>query len=123
SLFQRIDGALERVKLDGRLRELGEGETRELVADVRRRLGALVAGIGDDEGEHLGKAGMGGGGARGRDGADRARIAGSAEGPARWSYCHSRDSRPTSTSAPRRTPARRKASSSSSVGGGVPTTR
>ena len=78
-----------------------------------------MPGIGDHEHQESLEAQLLERGVRQRDVTHVRRVEDTAED----AYCHSRVSPSSSTSAPRLTPARRSASSSSAVGGGVPTTR
>ena len=96
-----------------------ERQARELEARARGRDGALVAGIRDDQDEEPFEAELCERGTGEGDVTVVRRVERSAEDP----YCHSSVSPSTSTSAPRLMPVRRRASSSSSVEGGWPTTR
>jgi hypothetical protein len=91
----------------------------ELEPRVRGREDVLVARVGDDVDEQTVEPEQ----LHGRQGERDVPVVRRIEGAAQKPYCHSRTSSPTSTSAPRLTPALRSASSSSGAGGGVPTTR
>ena len=78
--------------------------------------------IGDDEDEQPLEIQLVDGRTGKRHMADMRGVEGAAEN-SEGRYCHSSVSPSSSTSAPRLTPARRSASSSSGAGGGVPTTR
>ena len=119
SLLECVDGACVEVELDGSLRDVRERQLREFEPRVGLGRGALVAWVCDDEDEELLEPELADRRASESHVAEMRRIEDSAED----AYCHSSASSPTSTCAPRLMPSLRSASSSSSAGGGVPTTR
>ena len=110
------------IELDRRALHALERDPGELEPGLRGRHDALVAGIRDDEDEQLRELELAERGSRERDVPVVRRVEDAAEDPRR-AYCHSSSSSPTSTRVPRLMPMRRSASSSSSAGGIVPTTR
>ena len=107
------------IELDDGLRHVLEREPGQLEPSLGGGRRRLVAGIGDDEDEELVEPELRERRPCERDVPDVRRVEDAAEDP----YCHSSSSSPTSTWAPRLIPILRSASSSSSAGGGVPTTR
>ena len=107
------------IELDDCLRDVIECELGQLEPRLGRSRRVLVSRIGHDEDEQLVEVELAERRASERD----VPVVGRVEDPTQYPYCHSRVSSPTSTCAPRLTPIRRSASSSSAGDGGVPTTR
>ena len=121
--LERVDRARERIE-----RHLGpvdrrEGELGEREPDLRRRVDLLVPRVGDDADEQAVEPEVVDRLAGERDVPVVRRVEGAAEDPDAAAHCQIMTSSPISTSEPGLTPAARRASSSSSPSGAVPTTR
>ncbi len=115
---QHVDGPGVSVERDALAREGGAGE---LETTRRRRIHLLVSGRPGHEHDDVVEAKRLPGRPHELDVAVVGRVEGAAEEPDHGTYSY--DSAPTSTAAPRRAPASRRARSSSAGDGGDPTTR